>query len=326
LKLENKYLRYAHQKLIKPFKIQKEDFILEESSNLFLSGLTGRTGSTWMLRLLADLGSEQNYVPISETGVFVLSQFRHAAYEYYQATPGNALNHEKYLKFFYKFLTKWAYNRRKIYGTGLQGLKLILPKIAIRQAYNDLKERLSKDEGLSYYFQCFGKFYSNLLNYHSLLQSNSLKWISKEPGYARHAYDLYRLIPDSKNIILLRDGRDVALSMSKRGWLNGDVKKCMLRWKHFSKMTLESISKVPKDNFYLVRYEDLIENFEDDIYKILEFYNIPPNTKIEDKISRETYKYKPKDKNFDKWKNELTQEEKQFFTDNCSEILTELGY
>ncbi|MHA1398171.1 MAG: hypothetical protein ACTSSF_10820, partial [Candidatus Heimdallarchaeaceae archaeon] len=96
LRFKNKYLNFAYIKTVGPYQIKEEDFILEKSSNLFLSGTSGRSGTTWLMHLLEDLFKEQQYISIGETGFFVLNQFRKAAYDFYQPTPGNSLNREKF--------------------------------------------------------------------------------------------------------------------------------------------------------------------------------------------------------------------------------------
>jgi len=326
LKFKNKYLRYAYIKAIRTYQIKKEDFILNKSSNLFVSGTSGRSGTTWLMHLLEDLFKDQNYISIGETGFFVLNQFRKAAYEFYQPTPGDELNRKKYWEFFNHFVLKWGYKKQKIYGQGLKGLKLIIPKRAIKIASRHLYDEIKNTATLKECLISFGKFYSNLLNFHSLLYHNTTKWFSKEPGYGPYAEDLYNLIPTSINLVLVRDGRDVALSMAKRGWCNSDLIRCMNRWNDFTRLALEAKEKVPKNNYLLIRYEDLVNNFEEEVEKIVRFYQLEFTTDIENKIKDENYKFKPKEMNFGKWKKEYTKKEKTYFEDLCGDLLSKLGY
>ncbi|MHA1416963.1 MAG: sulfotransferase family protein, partial [Candidatus Heimdallarchaeaceae archaeon] len=294
--------------------------------NLFLSGISGRTGTTWVMRLIGDLLDHLKYTSIGESGFFVFGQFRNAPIEYFQITPGTEKNKTAYLNFFYKFVSKWAYDRRKIYKGGLQGLKIFVPKKAIKMSFENLKKELEKKETLDEIYHCFGNFYSNILNYHSLLQNNSLRWISKEPGYARHADDLYRLIPKSKNVVLVRDGRDVALSMKNRGWEDANLKRCILRWKTFTEMSLSAIEKVPRENIKLVKYEELVDNFQEITLEILEFYKFKPDEIIEEKLNDKNYRFKPLKGNYGKWNEIYTIDEKKFFEDSCSTIMEKLNY
>lgn len=161
---------------------------------------------------------KDKFVIIGEHGSFVLSQFRHAGYEYYQVARGNSETRRAYLRYFYKFVTNEAFDRKKIYGQGLRGFRNLVPRRAIKLAFNALENKLREAQSLQSCNLCFGNFYSRLLNLHSLLQRNTLRWISKEPPYGRHIKDLYDLIPDCRVVVMVRDGRDTALSMAQRGW------------------------------------------------------------------------------------------------------------
>ena len=307
-------------------RINETDFIVTKNSNLFIGGVTGRSGTTWLTRLLANLLNGR-YCMIGEHGAFVLAQLRNAGYEVYQVTPGNAENRKQYLKYFYDFVTTKAYDRTQIYGKGqLSGFGKIVPKKAIDITFKVLESELEKAQTLHECNKCFGNFYSRLLNYHSLRKMSTLKWISKEPPYGRHIKDLYSMIPDCRVVITVRDGRDTALSMAKKGWGNGEIMRCTNRWKDFTQMTLDALADVPNENYLLVKYEDLISRFQESVQNILDFYNVDLASEIIEIINGDDYRYAPQKNNFNKWKREFSKAEAVYFEKTCSGLMEQLGY
>ncbi|MHA1828780.1 MAG: sulfotransferase, partial [Candidatus Heimdallarchaeaceae archaeon] len=134
------------------------------------------------------------------------------------------------------------------------------------------------------------------------------------------------LIPTSKNLVLVRDGRDVALSMMKRGWCDGDLIRCINRWNDFTRLALNAKEKVPKENYLMVRYEDLLQDFQTKTENIINFFNLQITRKIREKLTDKSYKLKPKEMNFGKWKKEFSKEEKTYFSDLCGDLMEKLGY
>lgn len=323
---KNTVRSFSPIKLSKPSRIIREsDFIIPKNSNRFIGGITGRSGTTWLMQLLADLLFDEYFV-IGEHGTFALSQFRNAGYEYYQVTPGNARNRKSYLNFFYEFVMTKAYDRHQIYGEGLNGLRSIVPKIAIQMAFDALERELEHAWTLQECNVSLGNFYCRLLNYHVLQNGGTVNWISKEPPYGRHLKDLYSMCPDGRVVIMVRDGRDVALSIAKRGWCNGDIIHSINRWKDFAQMMLDSLDNVPNNNYLLIRYEDLTLQFKEKVQEILSFYGIDTTSRIADLINSDNYEYAPLANNFGKWKDELSEDARAHFKKTCGVLMERLGY
>ena len=147
------------KRFLRSLEIKEEDLVVPKNSNLFIGGVSGRTGTSWLRRVLTVI-LRNEYVVISEHGSFVLSQFRNAGYQYYQATKKIK---KPYLNYFYKFITNEAFDRRKIYGVGLPGFSKIIPKRAIKLAFNALAKDLEDAQSLQQYNRSFGNFLSLLL-------------------------------------------------------------------------------------------------------------------------------------------------------------------
>jgi hypothetical protein len=314
------------KQFLKSLAIKEQDFILPKDSNLFIGGITGRTGKSFLLGILESiLGNE--YVTINEHGSFVLSQVRYAGYEFYQV--GGAKNKEKkehYLDYFYRFVTNEAYDRWKIYGSGLRGFRKIVPKKAIKMSFRYLREDLKDAKTLGQCNVSFGKFYSRLLTYHSISEAGTCRWISEETCYGRLIRDVYSLIPDCRVVIMVRDGRNSILSMAERRWNDADVFQLVNRWKDFTKMTLDALTGVPAQNYLLVRFESLVTDFQETLEKILEFYRIDLSDGIIRKIEKEKAKYAHLKNNLLGWEKHLADKEIRYFRRNCEDLMKALGY
>lgn len=288
---------------------------------MFIGGIAGRVGTTWLMKVLRDVTKDQ-YVMIGEHGVFALSQIRFAGFDYYQSHSGR----DDFLSYIYKYTKTFAYNRRLVYGAGLKGFKRIVPKRAIKLAFSILREDLRKYHTLQDINICFGRFYSNILNYHALLMKGTLNWINKEPGYGRYIKYLYNMIPDCKVVILTRDGRDTVLSMMKREWYKGNAIQCIDIWKMFAEKTLKGLSEVPQQNFLLIKYEDLISDFKKVMIDILRFYGLNSFEDYVRNIDLTQYQYIPKSININKWRKELSQNEISYFEKTSKYIMKKFGY
>jgi hypothetical protein len=313
---------YQNPKFIfRYLSIKQQDIHVEKSSNLFIGGIAGRAGTTWLTKVLENI-TAGNYAIIKEHGVFALSQIRNAGVDYYQNQSGRA----DFLNYLYKYATSVAYNRRAVYGEGLKGFMAIVPKRAIKLSFLNLKQDLEKYHTLEDFNKCFGRFYSSILNYHALLKTGRLNWINKEPGYGRYINDLYKMMPNCKVVIMIRDGRDTALSMSKREWFNGNLVRCIEVWKTFAEMTLKGLNEVPQKNYLLIKYEDLISEFKNTMVKILNFYGLSSFVNGFKDIDMAHYEYKPRSMNFNKWEKELSQSEMGYFEETCKDIMRQFGY
>lgn len=93
------------------------------------------------------------------------------------------------------------------------------------------------------------------------------RWLLKEPLNLLSLKRIFRMNPDARVIIMLRDGRDVALSFEERGHIKS-FKDCVVRWKTRAEQTL------PWQNHpqvKIVKLEDLVSDSGGMIREILLF-------------------------------------------------------
>ncbi len=97
------------------------------------------------------------------------------------------------------------------------------------------------------------------------IRAGKLRWVEKTPRHILSIPLIWSLRPDAKIIIIIRDGRDVAVSLAKRA---GTVKDGIQRWVDHNRIGEASWDH---PNVYKVRYEDLISDFEPTMRGVMAF-------------------------------------------------------
>lgn len=98
-------------------------------------------------------------------------------------------------------------------------------------------------------------------------------WADKTPPHIDHIETLKQVFPDAKFIELVRDGRDVALSImglpfgGNNAWVTGK------RWAHCVRQGRRAHERWP-DDIVTVRYEDLITESARELRRVAEFVGI----------------------------------------------------
>jgi hypothetical protein len=102
-----------------------------------------------------------------------------------------------------------------------------------------------------------------------------MRWGDKTPIYVEKMDKIAEIFPNAKFIHIIRDGRDVALSMRKsyRGlrFFYMDEYYAAATWRDRINQAKEVGSKLGLGRYLEIRYEDLLFSLEEYIYKICEF-------------------------------------------------------
>jgi hypothetical protein len=96
----------------------------------------------------------------------------------------------------------------------------------------------------------------------------------KTPEHTGHLPRIRQLFPDAKILVLYRDGRDVALSLTKMPWMCPDVYVNFLVWLYYY-MVVRKIKTNTHPNFYFARYESIVASPEKELGGILQFLGLP---------------------------------------------------
>lgn len=113
------------------------------------------------------------------------------------------------------------------------------------------------------------------MNFISLFPKEEIKWIGdKNPVYATYTPLLLRLFPESKFIHLVRDPRDNIISLKNVDFEGPFTALLAYRWQH-SVRKLYYIKKKYPEQFYTIRYEDLVREPEKYYREMCDFLSLP---------------------------------------------------
>lgn len=102
------------------------------------------------------------------------------------------------------------------------------------------------------------------------------RWGDKTPGYVKHTRVVQDLLPEARFIHIIRDGRDVAVSLIEEWRMSGrvmPVERAAERWVSKISVGREQAREL---RFYLeVRYEDLVLDSEFVLRRICDFIELP---------------------------------------------------
>jgi hypothetical protein len=146
-------------------------------------------------------------------------------------------------------------------------------------------------------------------------------WGDKTPHYLTDIEIIYEMFPDSKYIYIVRDGRDVALSLLKKGWGPNNIFTSAKYWVELNKENdcLDEIKR--KGNLLFLKYEDLLDNVELYVNNIYEF--------LEATIDKETqrqYSHRVLKENYNKWKTMLSDSQIKVFESVAADTLNRFDY
>lgn len=91
------------------------------------------------------------------------------------------------------------------------------------------------------------------------------RWVEKTPKNIYYLDKVIKSYPNIKILYIIRDGRDVAVSIKNRF---GDIERGIQRWVKDNSFGLQYINH---KNLYAFKYEDLVDNFEQTMKKIFMF-------------------------------------------------------
>ena len=168
--------------------------------------------------------------------------------------------------------------KNKIYWSGKQ----------LDEFYNDLKTQnifgvwnVDKDKLHHDLLSCEGdnRFQDLIqvlyLNFNSIYKKDVPKIIGdKNPVYSYNFKSIFKIYPNAKYIHLVRDYRDQIVSMKRMDLEMSNPALVSYRWKLSWKQIAIIKTKFPKQ-FYTLKYEDLVQNFENELKAMCDFLGIP---------------------------------------------------
>lgn len=170
-------------------------------------------------------------------------------------------------------------------------------------------------------------------------RNNKVRWGDKTPRYRAFIPDLLELFPGAKFIFMLRDGRDTALSNYNVPFGPRFLGDCAYLWKKSIAEAWAGLATVPKENYLLLKYEELINNPENTLAQLCEFlgekyypqmlafYRDSSGLVPKWENTWHSKTHSPLDKNsVGKWKRELTSKQIKLIEILISDELLKHGY
>ena len=96
----------------------------------------------------------------------------------------------------------------------------------------------------------------------------------KTPEHTGHLPRIRRLFREAKVVVLERDGRDVAASLSRMPWMSPDLYVNFTVWLYYHRV-VRGERQTGWPNLYFVRYEDVVADPEKAFGGMLEFLGLP---------------------------------------------------
>jgi hypothetical protein len=159
----------------------------------------------------------------------------------------------------------------------------------------------------------------------------------KTPAYAREIPTLCRIFPDAQFIHIIRDGRDVALSLRPM-WFGFRFAYTAARyWRTHVLAGRRDGAPLGPDRYIEVRYEALLQDTEGVMRRLCEFLREP----YDDRVLKPTSPHlsasgQPRGRmisftevvpaNFEKWRTAMSRRDLEIFETAAGDLLQELGY
>lgn len=167
---------------------------------------------------------------------------------------------------------------------------------------------------------------------HNARGKGKARWGDKTPYYALHLDKLIEWWPNARIIHLVRDGRDVALSLFGRqhDFSAYNIYYAAQYWQKYVDVCREQGSRLPADQYLEIRYEDVLNDKDAAMRIICDFIGEPlPNEALQPQagLSEASRQLKVVNKdNQNKWRRALNAWQIRVFESEAGATLQQSGY
>jgi hypothetical protein len=187
----------------------------------------------------------------------------------------------------------------------------------------------------------YSSFVSGIFDLYGQTQGKRLVG-DKTPGYVRRMKTLHALWPQARFIHLIRDGRDVCLSMSSRpldqlkpgvfdSWSEHPVPTAALWWELNVRAGREAGKALGPELYYEIRYESLVAEPREECARLCSFLGVPHDDSmlrfhegVGNKLGKSAWG--PITSGLRDWKLQMPAADLEQFEAAAGELLEELGY
>lgn len=205
---------------------------------------------------------------------------------------------------------------------------------------DELERFIKSDEPVSY-----SAFVTGVFNLYGKVQGKPLVG-DKTPAYVRSIPTLHTLWPEARFVHLIRDGRDVCLSIMNwqkaensvgryAAWNEDPISTTALWWKLNVRLGREAGNSLRSDLYYEMRYESLVTNTAKECEALCKFLDVPytdavlffheGRTKSELGLSAK-HAWLPVTPGLRDWRTQMAAEDVERFEAVAGDLLDELGY
>ncbi len=197
--------------------------------------------------------------------------------------------------------------------------------------------------------------YRGLMRIHG---DGDLRYAEKTPRNAFIIPFLHRAFPAARFVHIVRDGRDAALSHSKKPWLQAasapsgrhetggypfgpsprfwvepdradefeqttDFHRCIWAWRRHVESILDGTAELPTTQHHTIRYEAFVHAPHNEVDRLLDFLEVPSGA-VRDAAHREASRARTD--SVQNWRTELTPEQHRTALREAGPLLRQLGY
>ncbi len=170
-------------------------------------------------------------------------------------------------------------------------------------------------------------------------QHGAARWGDKTPIYASYVDLIHEIFPTAQFVHIVRDGRDVALSMLDK-WaheIHIDVYFSTRNWVRRIRQAQASGARLGPDLYYELRYEDLVADPEAELRPLCDFLDEPflPQMAEPHRLGRRQFdegdfhaalRRPPSTARIARWRDEMPAPDQRLFQRIAGPLLAELGY
>lgn len=135
-------------------------------------------------------------------------------------------------------------------------------------------------------------------------RSSAPAWGEKTPDHLRFVPEMVQQFPEAVFVAIVRDPRDVALSLRALPWSRSTLPEQAWTWRSYA-ARIDRYHVDYEERFYSLRYEDLITNPEEELRGICAFLEMPFSASM---LQRQEQKAQPFDAEREPWKQNSARE------------------
>jgi hypothetical protein len=105
-------------------------------------------------------------------------------------------------------------------------------------------------------------------------RSGASAWGEKTPDHLPHVPTIVKEFPDARVISIVRDPRDVCLSLRSMPWSHDTLFESAWKWRRYAELSTHFQDAFP-NRFREIRYEDLLDQPENTLRHLLEWIGAP---------------------------------------------------